>query len=55
MNTAKRNPTLGQPDIYRQIVKHYPETPYYVNVDADVVYPRDWITFAAMSYGQKRQ
>lgn len=42
--TENKGPNLGQQDIYRQIVDEYPDAPYYVNVDDDVVYHRDWLT-----------
>ncbi len=38
-----KGPNLGQQDIYRQIVDEYPHAPYYLNVDDDVVYHRDWL------------
>lgn len=42
--TENKGPNLGQQDVYRQIVDEYPDAPYYVNVDDDVVYHRDWLT-----------
>lgn len=42
--TENKGPNLGQQDIYRQITGEYPDAPYFVNVDDDVVYHRDWLT-----------
>lgn len=41
--SENKGPNRGQQDIYRQIVDEYPDTPYYLNVDDDVVYHRDWL------------
>lgn len=41
---VNKGPNLGQQDIYEQIVDEYPDAPYFVNVDDDVVYHRDWMT-----------
>lgn len=38
-----KGPNLGQQDLYKQIVEDYPAAPYYINVDDDVVYHRDWL------------
>lgn len=41
--TENKGPNLGQQDIYSQVVGEYPAAPYYVNVDDDVIYHRDWM------------
>lgn len=41
---VNRGPNWGQEFIYRQVEADYPDAPYYVNVDDDVVYHRDWLT-----------
>jgi hypothetical protein len=38
-----KGPNLGQQDVFRQIVDEYPDAPYFVNVDDDVVYHCDWM------------
>ncbi len=45
--TENKGPNLGQQDIYAQVVAEYPDAPYYVNVDDDVVYHRDWFVHLA--------
>lgn len=42
--SENKGPNRGQQDIYQQIVDDYPDTPYYLNVDDDVIYHRDWMT-----------
>lgn len=45
-----KGPNLAQQDIYRHIVNEYPEAPFYLNVDDDVIYHRDWLTRLTQAY-----
>lgn len=38
-----KGPNRGQQDVYAQIVDDYPDAPYFINVDDDVIYHRDWL------------
>jgi hypothetical protein len=38
-----KGPNRGQQDLYSHIVEAYPDTSYYVNVDDDVIYHREWM------------
>lgn len=50
--SENKGPNRGQQDIYQQLVEEYPHAPYYLNVDDDVVYHRDWVShlLAAQRY-----
>ncbi len=39
-----KGPNLAQQDIYQQITEEFADTPFYLNVDDDVIYHRDWLT-----------
>jgi hypothetical protein len=43
-NTVNKGPNKGQADAYAQVEAEYPDAPYFINVDDDVVYNRRWLT-----------
>jgi len=45
-----KGPNLAQQEIYRQVVEEYPDTPFYLNVDDDVIYHRDWLARLTQAY-----
>lgn len=45
-----KGPNLGQQDIYKQIAAEYPDAPFYLNADDDVVYHRDWLNRLTGAY-----
>lgn len=52
--SENKGPNRGQQDLYQQIVADYPDAPYYVNVDDDVIYHRDWMIHLAAAQQQCR-
>jgi hypothetical protein len=42
-STVNKGPNRGQADAYSQVEAEYPDAPYFINVDDDVVYNRHWL------------
>jgi hypothetical protein len=48
-NHVNKGPNKGQADAYAQVEAEYPDAPYFINVDDDVVYNRRWLTRLLMA------
>jgi len=42
LGKKNKGPNLAQQDIYNWVVNQYPKTPFYINVDDDVIYHHGW-------------
>ena len=54
LGEENKGPNRGQQDIYQLITEDYPDTPYYLNADDDVVYHHAWLTKLDAAYHQCR-
>jgi glycosyltransferase involved in cell wall biosynthesis len=43
VNECNKGPNWGQEDAYRRVVDEFPDAPYFVNVDDDVIYNKLWL------------
>src|SRR5687768_16013669 len=43
-NETNKGPNWGQEDAFAFVETEYPDAPYYVNIDDDVLYNREWLT-----------
>lgn len=43
LNETNKGPNRGQADAYEQVTAEYPDAPFFVNVDDDVVYHPGWL------------
>ena len=44
LGDVNKGPNKGQADAYALVENEYPEAPYYLNLDDDVVYHRRWLS-----------